>query len=295
MNNQQFWHWCEQKQAVAQDFETSPLVMGILNVTPDSFSDGGAFVRQDLALRQARAMIDSGADMLDIGGESTRPGSQPVGLNEELDRVLPVIEGIRRDSDICLSIDTSKPEVMRAAVGCGAGFINDVRALRETAAIETARDLKVPVCLMHMRGIPGRMQDELNHSSSVMTDIHAFFQKRIKRCVAAGLSKKNILLDPGFGFGKSVEDNLEMINHFGQFKRYKLPLMLGVSRKSTLGLVLNKPVHERTMGSIALQVMALMQGLDIIRTHDVGETQDALKMVLAVQRARNFGLEDCSQ
>ena len=257
--------------------------MGILNITPDSFSDGGAFLKLSQAQARANYMVEHGADLIDIGGESTRPGAEPVGVQAELDRVIPIIEAIRKECDICISIDTSKPEVMDAAVSAGAGLINDVRALSREEAILIAVKLKVPVILMHMQGTPESMQAAFNYTTSVIEEINHFFKQQVQRCQNYGLEKNNILLDPGFGFGKSLIHNLQIMKYFSTFKYHKMPLVLGVSRKSSLGLLLNKPINERLIGGVALSVMAAMDGVAILRTHDVDETKQALQVVEAVK------------
>lgn len=260
----------------------SPLVMGILNVTPDSFSDGGAYLQAEVAIERALAMIAEGADIIDIGGESSRPGAIPISASEELLRVMPVIESIRSKSDICISIDTTKPEVMRAAVEAGVGLVNDISAVSHEGALELLVELQVPVCLMHRQGLPETMQDNPQYGGSVTEDIQLFFANLIHKCQDFGLKKENLILDPGFGFGKSVAHNLQIIKQFENFKSHKLPLMLGVSRKSSLGIILNKPVDQRLIGGITLSVVALMQGANILRTHDVAETKEAVLMLEAV-------------
>lgn len=262
-----------------------PLIMGIINVTPDSFSDAGNHLQLDAARDQARSMIDAGADLLDIGGESSRPFAEPVTVQEELARVIPLIKHIRSESDICISIDTTKSDVMRAAVHAGAGLINDITALNNKESLLAARELQVPVCLMHMQGTPNSMQVHPEYPRGVIREINDFFSKRIEQCLATGLSREHLILDPGFGFGKSVNHNLQIIKYFEQFKCHHLPVMLGVSRKNTLGVVLNKAVNERLMAGIALTTMAALHGAAIIRTHDVEETKQAVLMTQAVMQA----------
>lgn len=258
--------------------------MGILNVTPDSFSDGGQFIATDTALAQARQMIADGAAIIDIGGESTRPGAEAVTEAEELERVIPVIEAIRLESDIPISIDTSKAEVMRRAVKAGANLINDVYALRAEGALVAAADLDVPVCLMHMSGEPRTMQ-QLPVYNDLIKDINEFFGARIDACLEAGIKRQQILLDPGFGFGKTPEHNLSLIKHLDQFLGFGLPILAGVSRKSTIGYILNKQVDDRLSGSIALTSMAVCNGASIIRAHDVAATVDAIKICQALALA----------
>lgn len=261
-----------------------PCVMGILNVTPDSFSDGGKFIAPDAALVQVRQMIADGAAIIDIGGESTRPGAESVNETEELERVIPVIEAIRQESDIPISIDTSKAQVMRSAVRAGANLINDVYALRAEGALTVAAELDVPVCLMHMQGEPRTMQQSPIYDD-LINDIKEYFETRIDACLEAGIKREQILLDPGFGFGKTPEHNLSLIKHLDQFSDLGLPILAGVSRKSTIGYILNKEVDDRLYGSIALSVIALCNGASVIRTHDVAATMDAIKIYQALKLA----------
>lgn len=263
---------------------TRPVVMGVLNVTPDSFSDGGAFLDPDAALRQVQQMINEGAAMIDVGGESTRPGAQAVGPQQELDRVVPVIESIQREFDTIISIDTSKAEVMRAAVNAGAGFINDVAALRGESALTTAAALGVPVCLMHMQGEPRTMQQQPRYTN-VVDDIKNFLAQRREACIAAGIPANRIVLDPGFGFGKTVHDNLVLFKHLSDFVGLGQAVLVGVSRKSMLGAILDLPVNERLHGSTALAALAVWQGARIIRAHDVAATVQTLRVIDAVQSA----------
>ncbi len=262
-----------------------PVVMGILNVTPDSFSDGGRFVDKNIALEQARSMIAEGAAIIDIGGESTRPGAQAVGLDEELSRVIPLIEMIRAESDIPISIDTSKPEIMRAAVKAGADMINDVYALRAEGAVETIAMLDVPVCLMHMQGEPRTMQQAPLYDD-VVGEVVEFLQARLDACVTAGISPDRILIDPGIGFGKSVAHNLALMARLSRICDIGVPVLVGVSRKSMIGAILdNRPTAERLFGSVALAALAVSQGASIIRAHDVRATLDAIKLAYAVRQA----------
>lgn len=261
-----------------------PRVMGILNTTPDSFSDGGRFLTADDALRHAAAMIDAGADIIDVGGESTRPGSVDASLQEELDRVMPVVEGIMDRFDIAVSIDTSKPEVMRAAVECGAAMINDVYALRREGAIEAAVAAGVPVCLMHMQGTPQSMQAAPEYVV-LPGDIIEFLADRVDACVAAGLKRQLLIVDPGFGFGKNDQQNLEILAKLDQFEELRLPLLVGLSRKRTLGNLTGKSTRQRAAAGVAAAVIAVENGANIIRTHDVADTVDALKVVSAVKQS----------
>lgn len=261
---------------------TPTAIMGILNCTPDSFSDGGKYIDSAAALQHARSMIAAGVDIIDIGGESTKPGTLPVSIDEELTRVIPVIEQIRQESMVAISIDTNKPEVMRAAVQAGATMINDVRALQNDGAIEAASVLQVPVCMMHMQGLPETMQSN-PHYISVIDEINQFFSKQINRCVAAGIARSRLILDPGFGFGKTVEHNLLILKHLDTFKQHQLPILLGVSRKSTIGAVLNKPVDKRLYGGLAIAALAFSQGVAILRTHDVEQTKQVFRMLQAIR------------
>jgi len=263
------------------DFST-PQVMGILNVTPDSFFDGGKFSTVDAALAQARCMVDEGATMLDVGGESTRPGATPVMEQEELERVIPVIEAIAKHLDVVISIDTSKAGVMREAVNAGAHFINDVYALRGEAAVDTAARLNVPVCLMHMRGEPRSMQAEPQYAD-VVGDVLTFLQERRDACITAGLKQDKIVFDPGFGFGKKLEHNLELFKALPEFTDLDNPILVGVSRKSMIGSILDMDVDERLHGGIALASLAVWLGAGIIRVHDVGPTIQAVKTITAVK------------
>ncbi|TDY02478.1 dihydropteroate synthase [Thiohalophilus thiocyanatoxydans] len=265
--------------------EQWPLIMGILNVTPDSFSDGGRFNRPRAAIERVRQMIGEGADMIDIGGESTRPGAPAVSQETELARVIPVIEAIRRDSDIPISVDTSKPAVMRAAVAAGASLINDVRALQDPGALETVAELGVPVCLMHMQGQPRTMQSRPQYED-VVEEVLAFLLQRIDACQRAGIGQDKLILDPGFGFGKTVAHNLTLFHHLGRFVDTGYPLLVGVSRKSLIGKLLDeRPVEERLAGSLALATLAGWLGAAVLRVHDVRETADARAMCRAVQQA----------
>ncbi len=266
---------------LAPDFG-SPRVMGILNVTPDSFSDGGRFVDLDDALRQAEQMAEQGADIIDVGGESTRPGAAAVGLDEEMARVLPVIERLHAALDLPLSIDTSKPEVMRAAVAAGAAMINDVSALHAPGAIEAAAETGAAVCLMHMQGEPRTMQSSPQYDD-VVADILKYLDGRIAACVAGGVARGRLLVDPGFGFGKTLAHNLALLGGLERFRELGLPVLVGISRKSMLGAVTGRDVDERLAASIAAAVMAVERGASVIRVHDVAATVDALRLWCAVR------------
>ena len=255
--------------------------MGILNTTPDSFSDGGRFMAGSRALGHARRMVEEGADIIDVGGESTRPGAADVGEQEEIDRVVPVIESIRAELDVPVSIDTSKPGVMRAAVAAGADMINDVRALRAAGALEAAAELQKPVCLMHMQGAPQTMQQDPRYDDLV-ADVTQFLRERVAECVAAGLDEELLLVDPGFGFGKTPADNIGLLANLRQLLVIGRPLLVGISRKSTLGVLTGREVGERVPASIAAAVMAVDRGASIVRVHDVAETVDAMRIASEV-------------
>lgn len=260
-----------------------PLVMGVLNVTPDSFSDGGKFFATDAAIRQAERMFAAGAAIVDVGGESSRPGAGQISEDEELDRVIPVIEIISDGTDIAVSIDTSKPGVMRAAVNAGASMINDVYALRQDGAVEAASELGVAVCLMHMQGEPGTMQENPGYQD-IPGDILDFLSKRITACRDAGIDDEKIVIDPGFGFGKTHEHNVRLLASLDRFQELGMPLLVGLSRKSTLGALTGKDVEERLPAGIAAAILAVERGAHIVRTHDVDETIDALKIASAVMQ-----------
>jgi len=256
-------------------------IMGILNITPDSFSDGGVFMDVDKALQHAEAMVEAGADIIDIGGESTRPGAQPVNAQQEMDRVLPVLERLAANIDTPVSIDTSKPEVMRAAARAGAGLINDVYALRAEGALQAAAETGLPVCLMHMLGEPRTMQQNPQYGD-VVEDIGNFLQQRVEAASAAGISRDRIVIDPGFGFGKSLEHNLELLRRLAEFKSLGLPILAGLSRKSMIQMALGLPVDQRLNASLALALIAIAEGASIVRVHDVRETAEAVRMYEAV-------------
>jgi len=256
-------------------------IMGVLNTTPDSFSDGGRFISVAAALAQARRMAEEGADIIDVGGESTRPGAQAVSAEQEIARVVPVIEAIAKEIPLPISIDTSKPDVMRAAVAAGAGLINDVRALREPGALEAAASLNVPVCLMHMQGEPRSMQVN-PHYDDVVREVREFLAERIAAAEAAGIESGQIVIDPGFGFGKTVEHNLDLLRAISTFKELGCPLLAGLSRKSMIGKLQDLPVDQRVNASVALALIAVQNGARIVRVHDVRATREAIRMWEAV-------------
>jgi len=261
---------------------TRTRVMGILNVTPDSFSDGGDFATREAALRHARRMVAEGADLIDVGGESTRPGAPPVSVAEELARVIPVIEALADELAVPVSVDTSKPEVMRAAVAAGAGLINDVSALRRPGALAAAAALRVPICLMHMQGEPGTMQQDPTYGD-VVAEVAAFLAGRLAACEAAGIPRERLLVDPGFGFGKTLAHNLALLRGLPRLALLGVPVLAGLSRKSMIGALLGGvPVGERLHGSVAAAVLAVERGAAIVRVHDVGPTVQALRIVAAV-------------
>lgn len=252
-----------------------PRIAGVINVTPDSFSDGGRYCDTAAALKHGLRLLEEGADLLDVGGESTRPGAEPVAAEEEIARVVPVIEALARQTTVPIAVDTSKPEVMRAAVAAGAGMINDVYALRREGALETAAALKVPVCLMHMQGEPRTMQDDPQYGD-VVAEVRRFLAERMFACEMAGIDKKRIVVDPGFGFGKTLEHNLALLRGLGQLAALGVPLMVGLSRKSMIGVLTGRAVDARAAGSAAAALIAVQNGALIVRAHDVAITRDAL-------------------
>lgn len=259
-------------------------VMGILNVTPDSFSDGGRFAALDAALRHAESMVLAGATLVDVGGESTRPGAPAVSQQEELDRVAPVVERISRELDVIISVDTSAPIVMTEVARLGAGLINDVRSLRREGALQAAAATGLPVCLMHMLGEPGDMQNS-PHYDNLVGEVSAFLVDRMQQCAAAGIASERIVLDPGFGFAKTLQHNLSLFKHMDDLLLLGRPLLVGVSRKSMIGQTLNRPVSERLYGSLALAALAMNKGARILRVHDVAQTVDVVRMIAAVESA----------
>lgn len=259
-----------------------PLVMGIVNATPDSFSDGGQHLRRDAAIAHAQQLIAEGADIIDIGGESTRPGAQPVSVREELERVLPIIEGLRGIS-VPLSIDTCKPEVMRAAISAGASMVNDINALQDAAARDAVAASGVAVCLMHKQGNPQTMQRQPQYDN-VVAEVRDFLRGRIAASEAAGIARERIVIDPGFGFGKTLAHNLDLLRHLDKLRELGMPIMAGLSRKSMLGTITGREVGDRIAASVAAALIAVQHGASIVRVHDVRETVDALKVWLACER-----------
>jgi dihydropteroate synthase len=263
---------------------SQPVVMGILNVTPDSFSDGGKFTATQNAIDHAQRMIDAGAGIIDVGGESTRPGAADVSEAEEIRRVVPVIEALSSRTSVLISIDTSKPAVMSAAVAAGAGLINDVRALLEPGAIEAVAPTEAGVCLMHMQGQPRTMQHEPRYTD-VVAEVRAFLEQRVAACVAAGMGRERLVLDPGIGFGKRLEHNLALLAHLPELVRTGLPVLVGVSRKSMFQALLGRAMEQRLAGGLAVATAAILSGASIVRAHDVAETVDALKVAQALRAA----------
>jgi dihydropteroate synthase len=260
------------------------LVCGILNVTPDSFSDGGRHDSLDRAVEHGCRLAAEGADLIDIGGESTRPGSRPPSLAEELDRVVPVVEALTREVGVPLSVDTSRPEVMRAAVATGASMVNDVRALQRPGALEAAAQLGVPMCLMHMQRSPETMQEDPRYQD-VVTEVRTFLARRIAACLDAGVRPEHLVVDPGFGFGKTLSHNVELLASLGRLSSLGLPIMVGLSRKSMLGQLTGRAVGNRLPGSLAAAVVAAQRGAAVLRVHDVAATRDVLAILDAVDTA----------
>ena len=256
------------------------VVMGIVNVTPDSFSDGGKHLQRDAALAHAHLLIQQGAEILDIGGESTRPGAQPVSVQQELDRIMPVLEGLR-GIPCPLSVDTHKPDVMRAAVAAGASMINDINALQHPDALSTLVDSGAAVCVMHMQGTPHTMQQQ-PHYQDVVAEVLQFLRSRLDACLAAGIGRERIVLDPGFGFGKTLGHNLTLLQRLDTFAALGVPLLVGLSRKSMLGAITGQDADQREHASVAAALLAVQRGANIVRVHDVGATVDALKVWNAV-------------
>ncbi|WP_010487548.1 dihydropteroate synthase [Pseudomonas sp. S9] len=263
---------------------TRTQVMGILNVTPDSFSDGGRFSQRDAALRHAEAMLRAGATLIDIGGESTRPGAQAVSVEQELERVAPVVEAVAAELDVIISVDTSTPQVMIEAGRLGAGLINDVRSLQREGALAAAAATGLPVCLMHMRGEPTTMQQNPQYPD-VVAEVEGFLLERMAACAAVGIGQDKLLLDPGFGFAKTLEHNLGLFKRLESLHALGRPLLVGVSRKSMIGRVLGHEVDGRLHGSLALAALAVAKGAHILRVHDVAETVDVVRMITAVEAA----------
>ena len=259
-----------------------PLLMGILNITPDSFSDGGKYLTLNEALKRAHEMIEEGVDIIDIGGESTRPGSEPVSLDEELKRIIPIIEALKKDSDIAISVDTYKPQVMKEAIDRDVAMINDVYALRQPGAIDVIKHSKVGICLMHMQGTPQTMQ--INpHYTNVVSEVKSFLEVRANDLVSEGIEKSRIILDPGFGFGKTFEHNIALLQHLESFKSLKLPVLVGLSRKSFIRKILNGEHDDHLSGSIAAAIFSVIKGAKILRVHDIKETKSALNIINVAQ------------
>lgn len=256
--------------------------MGILNATPDSFSDGGRFDAVDAALRHAERMLAEGASLIDVGGESTRPGAAPVSLQEELDRVAPIVERLVNEFDALVSVDTSSPEVMREVATLGAGMLNDVRSLQRPGALDAAAASELPVCVMHMLGEPGDMQRDPRYDVPVEKAVVTFLAERVAACEAAGIARDRLLVDPGFGFAKTLEHNLRLLKRMDTLACLELPVLVGMSRKSMIGKVLDRPVEERLWGGLALAALAVERGARIVRVHDVGPCVDAVNMTWAV-------------
>jgi dihydropteroate synthase len=264
-----------------------PQVMGIVNMTPDSFSDGGNYNNLDDAMRRVDHMIQAGATFIDVGGESTRPGATDVSTSEELDRVIPLIEKIARYFDVWISVDTSKPEVITESAKAGAHLINDIRALTLPGALQAAQKTELPVCIMHMQGDPKTMQNAPHYQQDIYQEVDSFFEEHIQRCITAGIAREKIILDPGFGFGKTLAHNYRLLATLEKFHHFNLPILVGMSRKSMIGQVLNVPPKERVLGSVSCAIIAAMKGAQIIRVHDVKETVDAMRIVQATLAEQN--------
>ena len=263
--------------------ENKTYIMGILNVTPDSFSDGGEFINPTAAIKQVKKMLSDGANIIDVGGESTRPGAKNVSVDDELERVIPIIKAIREFSECLISVDTSKAIVMREAVAAGANIINDVRALQEDACLDTVAELNVPVCLMHMQGQPRSMQTKPKYDDVVL-EVKQFLNKQIQACLDAGIKKENIMIDPGFGFGKTLEHNLTLFKALDEFVDMNYPVLVGVSRKSMIGQILNDAavdatIDDRVYASAVMAALAAQNGVQILRVHDVKATADAIAVI----------------
>ncbi len=265
-----------------------PVVMGVLNVTPDSFSDGGLYAAPEAALQQARRMVGEGAAIIDVGGESTRPGAVMPSVDEEISRVVPVVERIAAELDVVISIDTSRAEVVRAACAAGAHLINDIRGLRNPATLAAAADVGAAVCVMHMQGEPDSMQ-RAPHYTDVVVEVLAYLSQRVVDCREAGIAADSILIDPGFGFGKTQAHNIELFRHLGRFANLAAPLLVGVSRKSMVGHLTGRAVEHRLAGSVSLAALAAAEGAAVLRAHDVAETVDAVKVGAAMRRTQGEG------
>lgn len=258
---------------------SQPRIMGIVNVTPDSFSDGGQYNRLDLAFERVKQLVLSGASIIDVGGESTRPGADEVSEQEELDRVIPLIEKISNELDVWISVDTCKAAVMKAALDAGAHIINDIKALTADHAVDVVAKYNCPVCLMHMKGQPKNMQDD-PHYDDLIGDISSFLFERIDTCLNAGISRDRVIIDPGFGFGKTLDQNYKLLGQLDRFLSFGLPVLVGMSRKSMIGNLINANVDERVIGSVAAHLYAVQKGANILRVHDVKEMSEALKVYL---------------
>ncbi|HYM34549.1 MAG TPA: dihydropteroate synthase, partial [Steroidobacteraceae bacterium] len=263
---------------------STPVVMGVLNVTPDSFSDGGRWLDADKAVQHSLQMIADGAGIIDVGGESTRPGAESVAVEEELRRVIPVIEALRKQTQVPISVDTSRPEVIHAAVEAGACLINDIRALRERGVLEAAAKTSAGICLMHMQGEPRTMQSSPRYDD-VMSDVRGFLAERIAACERVGISRDRIMVDPGIGFGKTQAHNLALLAHLSKLTSLGVPLLVGVSRKSLIGALTGRPVNERLAGSLAFATAAVLAGASIIRAHDVAQTVDVVRIASALKQS----------
>lgn len=272
---------------------SAPVVMGILNVTPDSFSDGGRYTERDAALRQAEQMLRDGAAILDVGGESTRPGAAAVSEQEELDRVVPIVEALSNELDALVSVDTSTAAVISDSAEAGAGLINDVRSLRRPGAMQAAAASQLPVCLMHMLGEPGSMQDNPRYDD-VTAEVVAFLREQVAACEQAGIPRERLLVDPGFGFAKTVQHNLQLMQEMAELQALALPILIGVSRKSLFGKVLDRDVSERLPGSLAAAVMCVERGAMIVRAHDVKETVDVVRFAHAVRESQRESQKELS-
>ena len=259
-----------------------PLIMGILNITPDSFSDGGQYLTFDTALKRAHQMIEEGVNIIDIGGESTRPGSDPVSADEELKRIMPIIEALKKESDIAISIDTYKPQVMKAVIDLDVAMINDVYALSQPGAIDIIKESNVGICLMHMQGTPKTMQVN-PHYTNVVSEVKLFLESRINHLMLESIDKSRIILDPGFGFGKTFEHNIELLQHLESFQSLKFPLLVGLSRKSFIRKILNGDTDDHLSGSLSAAIISVIKGAKILRVHDVKETKSALKIINVAQ------------
>jgi dihydropteroate synthase len=275
MDGRALFKWCHLRSS-------QPLIMGVLNITPNSFSDGGHYSNIDNALFRALEMEKEGADLIDIGAEASHPGAEPVSEQLELDRLIPVIERIHAASEIAISVDTYKPNVMKAAIEAGASMINDIKALQVLGSLQMAAELNFPICLMHMQGNPISMQNNPQYPEGIMTSLHDFFFDRIQKCIEAGIPKRLILLDPGIGFGKTYDHNLQILREITELHRYQCPILLGVSRKRVLGELVKKSVNRRMVAGLSAAVYAVMRGVLMIRTHDIAETKQGLTILEAL-------------